>query len=209
MKYLQNILLVTVFTVLNLVPGNAPAETVIYKESARESSTGNGFTTQYRRQTFILYSTTTQRPLALIHSTMSPTLQMKWYSVITNVSDYQVVRGIAGPKGNETVMFRTTTTTNSTGRFDSYTYFTRGHDATLDLGNGTTVVLPKTMKATIRGVDDVLGFPSVFESSSAVSQFQPLDTRIANTQGETLAQTIERIRARLEAQGYERSPGSA
>jgi len=209
MKYLQKILWSAVFTVLNLSPGNAPAETVIYKETARESSVGNGFTTLYQRQTFILYSTATQRPLALIHSTSSPTLQMKWYSVITNVTDYNLVRGIASPKGNETVMFRTTLTTNSTGHFDSYIYFARGRDTSLDLGNGTTVELPRTMKATIRGVDNALGFPSVFESSTAVWRFQPLDTRIANTQGETLAQTIERIRARLEAQGYERAPGSA
>ena len=209
MKYSHCIRLGTVIAVMNLSSGDASAETLVYKESAREASTGNGFTTKYRRQTFILLSTETKRPLALIHSTISPTLQMKWYSVVTNVSDYQIVRGVASPKRNETVIFRTTATTNSTGHFESYTYFARGRDTTLDAGNGKTVVLPKTMKATIRGIDNVFGYPSVFESSSAVSRFLALDTRIANTQGESLAQTIERIRARLEAQGYERAPGSA
>jgi exonuclease VII large subunit len=68
------------------------------------------------------------------------------------------------------------------------------------------VDLPRTLKATTRTVNNVLGAPYVWEATSTM-QFQPQETRLANA--ETLQQTIERIRTRLEAQGYERTPNSA
>ena len=61
------------------------------------------------------------------------------------------------------------------------------------------------MKAVSRVIENSNGFPAVFESTSTL-QFQPEDTRIANSSGESTAQTIERIRLRLEAQGYVAAP---
>lgn len=204
MKYLRTFTLGAVFVGLNLVMGTASAQTVIYKEVERETMMGRGFTTPQRSQSYIIYSTATHRPLALIRSSI---LQgFRYYSVRTNLSEFNVIRGIVGAKGNETMFFQSTASTNSFGTFTVYAYFARGRDATLELGNGTTVDLPRTLKATTRTVNNVLGAPYVWEATSTM-QFQPQETRLANA--ETLQQTIERIRTRLEAQGYERTPNSA
>lgn len=204
MQYLRIILLGVVFFELSLVFGSARAETVIYKQSERGTTVGHGFGTVNRSQSFILFDTLAQRPLVVIRH--SSTLgEFKYYSIITNLSDYNLTRGVMGTKGNETVFFRTLASTNSSGQFYAFAFFARGRDATLDLGNGTSAAFPKTMKGTTRSVDNLLGTPYVFESS-AILRFQLEDTRIANTQAETLEQTIERLRLRVEAQGYVRAP---
>ena len=205
MKYLRVILLGVVLSKLSLVLGSARAETVIYKAIERGTTVGNGFTTANRSQSFLLYSTASQRLIGVIRSSSSPVIGAKYYSVITNVSDYNVVREITGARGSETLFFRMVASTNNSGQFYAYAFFVHGRDATLDLGNGTTAAFPKTMKGTTRSVDNLLGSPYVFESSS-VLRFQLGDTRIANTLAETPEQTIERIRARLEAEGYLRAP---
>jgi len=216
MRYLRIILLSTVLCALSFA--SAQAEIVVYKAIERGTTVGNEFESSDRSQSFFLCSTALQRLVGVVHASSSHGVTKfdigtvkydgpKSYHITTNLSDYTVVRGITGGRGIETMIFRSIASTNSSGRFMVYAYFARGRDATLDLGNGTTVELPKTMKATTRWADNVLGPPYVSESSSTV-QFQREDTRIANMQMETPEQTIERIRARLEAQGYVRGPNS-
>jgi len=206
MKTRRSILLGAAFVLPILFLDCTLADTVIYMESGRQTTVGKGFETKDRFQLFIVYDTAVQRPIGAIRFTSSSWSGFKYYSILTNMMDYNVVRGVGGPKGNETLWFRTMTSTNNTGRFFTYAYFARGRDSTLDLGNGNTADLPRTMKVITREADDTLGAPYVSEAIS-VLQFQREETRIANTSAETLDQTLERVRLRLEAKGYVRTPG--
>ena len=179
-----------------VAPGMAGV--VVYKEGERIMVFGNSRQGAARLQSFIVYDVVEQRPVAGIGFFSAGT--GKYYVASTNTTGSFFTQKIEGPTGSQTVFGRTSTT-NDNGKVSHSSYFARGRDMTLDLGNGETVELPRTLKAMTRAIDHSNGFPAVYESSSTL-QFQERDTHQANTGAETPLQTIERIRARLEAQGY-------
>jgi hypothetical protein len=84
-------------------------------------------------------------------------------------------------------------------------YFAKGRETTLDLGNAATATLPRSLKATTRAVQWSGGRIGIYEGSSTVI-FQSAETKFANQAGENAAAVIERIRQRLENRGYVSAP---
>jgi len=150
--------------------------------------------------TYVVYDTTAKTIDAIGSFRFGPN---KFYAV-TNSNGYLVQQGIAGRLGNYTVLARTTTSNDAPDTIVS-TYFAKGRESNLELGNGNTASFPRSLKAVTRSLILSSGNLGIYESSSTLV-FIATETKAANSSGETAAMVIERIRQRLEAQGYTPAP---
>ncbi|HTD68653.1 MAG TPA: hypothetical protein VK846_19195 [Candidatus Limnocylindria bacterium] len=172
------------------------AELIVYRESERAHVTGAGVEATVPVTTYIVYNTVSQSIDSIGAIKFGST---KIYA-ITNSSSYKVTRGIAGKSGNYTVLSRIEGPAENPETI-SASYFAKGRESTLPLGNGNTATYPRSLKAITRAVQTSGGQLATYESSSTVV-FQATETKTANEAGDTAADVIERIRLRLENQGY-------
>jgi hypothetical protein len=188
--------LLTSFLMSVLLATSLSAEIIVYRESERARVTGAGRDIAVPVTTYIAFDTSTG-----LHDSMGlfQAGPNKVY-VITNDSRMMLRQGIRGSTGSFTVFGRAIDPgQNPDDAFVSY--FAKGRETALPLGNGSTAKFPRSLKAVTRGVSWTHGHWVTYESSSTVV-FQSTETRTANQNGETRAQVIERLRQRFAAQGY-------
>lgn len=176
------------------------ADLVVYRESERAHITVAGREATVAITTYVVHDTTTQTADAIGAFKVGPN---KFYAV-TNGTKVVITQGIAGRLGSYTV-FSNTATTNDDPDVITSSYFAKGRDSTLDLGNGHSISLPRSLQAVTRAVQRSSGNLAIYESTSTLI-FQSTETKTANEAGDTRAAVIERIRQRLEAQGYRPAP---
>jgi hypothetical protein len=176
------------------------AELLVYRESERALVTVAGREVAVPVTTYWVYDTITGSIEAIGAFKVGPN---KIYA-ITNGLSYVVRQGIAGRLGNYTVFARTASTNDDPNTITSM-YFAKGRESSLDLGNGNTANFPRSMKAVTRALQLSGGQLGSYESSSTLV-LQSTETKTANAADDTAAIVIERIRQRLEAQGYVAAP---
>lgn len=125
---------------------------------------------------------------------------------ITNNTQHRITKGIAGRLGNHTVFSKVASSNDSPSTIAA-SYFAKGRETTLDLGNGAAATFPRSLKAVTRALEFSTGQLATYESSSTVI-FQFTETKRANVAGDSALVVIERIRQRLEAEGYAPAPGA-
>ncbi len=185
---------------LAALPAFVQAQLVVYRESETARVTVVGRQVTLPVITYIIYDTALQSFSAI----GSFQLGGNKYYAITNNSENRLTQGIAGPGGNYTVLSQTADGSKDPNVITA-SYFAKGRETTLDLGNAATATLPRSLKATTRAVQRSGGQIGIYEGSSTVI-FQSTETRTANQAGENAAAVIERIRQRLESRGYVPAP---
>jgi hypothetical protein len=176
------------------------ADVIVYRESETARVTVAGRTVTVPVMTYVVHDLNSGEFSAIGLLRIGAN---KYYG-ITNNTGHRITRGIAGPMGNYMVLSKVLDSNDSPDVIVS-SYFARGRETTLDLGNGNTASFPRSMKATSRSVSSSGGHLAIFEGSAAVV-FQATETKTANTAGENVAAVIERLRLRFEAQGYVPAP---
>jgi hypothetical protein len=171
------------------------AELIVYRESERARVIGSGVDVTVPVTTWVVYNNSTQS-FDVIGAFRAGTNK---YYAISN-STYRVTQNVAGPRGSYTVISRTVDS-NDDPNVISSSYFAKGSESNLQLGNGATMMFPRLLKAVTRAVIYSNGQLATYESSSTLF-FQARETKRANEGGDTASAVIERIRQRLEAQGY-------
>ena len=173
------------------------AELVVYRESETAHVIVSGREATVQANTYWVYNPATFELSTIGYFAIGST---KAYA-ITNISTYVPSPDVHGNNGYYVVFSRTATTNDSPDTIMS-AYFARGRRTYLDIGGGRRIAtLPRTMKAMTRSLQRVSGQLAIYESTSRVV-FQVSETKRANEAGENAAVVIERIRQRLEAQGY-------
>ena len=178
----------------------ARAELLLYRESEMAHVTGAGAEVTLPVTTYVVLDSVTYS------SHVIGTFKIggnKFYA-ITNSPAYLVTQGIRGRLGSYTVIARTANTNDDPNTLTS-SYFAKGRESTLDLGNGNTKSFPRSLKAVTRAVQISSGQLASYESTSILI-FQSTETKRANETGDTAAAIIERLRQRFEAQGYLPAP---
>jgi hypothetical protein len=182
------------------LPAFLHAQLVVYRESETARVTVAGRQVTLPVITYIIYDTALQSFSAIGSFQVGGN---KYYA-ITNNSENRLTQGIAGPGGNYTVVSHTADGSDDPNVITA-SYFAKGRETTLDLGNAATATLPRSLKATTRAVQWSGGRIGIYEGSSTVI-FQSAETKFANQAGENAAAVIERIRQRLENRGYVSAP---
>jgi hypothetical protein len=172
------------------------AELVVYRENERAHLTTAGREIILPVTSYWVYDTTT-RTVDFIGYFK---IRSHRIYAITNSNKYLVRQGLSGRLGDYTVLTRIATS-NDLPNTLAASYFAKGRESSIDLGNGNTASFPRSLKATTRTLEIVDGNLATYESSSTLV-LVITETKIANSSGETAAMVIERIRQRLEAQGY-------
>jgi hypothetical protein len=195
---MKTLLLVSMLSLT--LPAGALADIIVFRESETARVTVAGRVVSFPIVTYIVHDTESDQysALGLIRAGAN-----KYYSV-TNNTRHQVTRGIAGPGGNYMVFSKVADSNDDPSAIVS-SYFAKGRETTLELGNGNTAQFPRSAKAVTRGVQSASGQIGIYESSSTLV-FQFTETKTANTAGESMAAVIERLRQRFVAQGYVPAP---
>ena len=179
----------------------ARAELVVYRESELARVIVRGLEQTVRVTTYWAYNPTTYELNAIGYFSIGST---KAYA-ITNETNFKPSPEVNGRNGRYVVFSRAATTNDSSDIIIS-AYFAKGRVTYLDIGNGQRITsMPRAMKAITRSVQRVSGAFAIYESSSKVV-FQFSETKRANEAGDDAATVIERIRQRLEGQGYVPAP---
>ena len=185
---------------LVLIPWAARADLVIYREAESARVTVAGRQVALPVTTYIIHDTASESFSAI----GSFRVGADKYYAITNKSENRLTQGISGPGGTFTVVSQSADASKNPDVIHG-SYFAKGRETTLDLGNGATAQFPRSLKATTRAVQSSGGQIFIYESSSTLV-FQATETKRANQAGENAAAVIERIRQRLESQGYVPAP---
>lgn len=176
----------------------ATARVVVYKESERSVVTGNSRTQPVNVRTYVVFDPDTRQFVAGIsYFALGAT---RLYTISTDLAGYVVSTNVAGKTGQYTV-FAKSTSTNDGPNVTFTSFFAKGMNSELPIGNGENVFLPKSLKAVSRGLVFPGGIPSTYESTSTMT-FQARETVTSNVNNETAEQVIERLRAALAKQGY-------
>ena len=176
------------------------AELLVYRENERAHLTTAGREITLPVTSYWVYNTATKVADFIGFFKIGP---KRFYS-ITNSDQYLVRQGLSGRLGDYTVLTRVATSNEFPNTLTA-SYFAKGRESSIDLGNGNTAHFPRSLKAITRSLQIVDGNLATYESSSTLI-LVTTETKTANSSGETAAMVIERIRLRLEAQGY--SPAS-
>jgi hypothetical protein len=182
-----------------LVAIPAPATVVVYKLSQTAQYIGQEQTLRISATGYVVLDTDTLKGFDISVYNARGT---KFFTVSPFEEDTRQYT-VTGTGGHVYTAFVVSAVTNRTSQFDDNVEFTIGVNTALAVSPTNTVSLPRVLKGVFGGISIPTGAPGVALYGTGTASYSNTDSRLANSKGETTADTLARYRSLLANRGYQ------